>query len=67
MFEFKLKGEEQTPKGWLIAKGCDQVPDIDFNHMFAPVAKVASTWLLAAIACALDWELECFDATHAFL
>jgi hypothetical protein len=67
VFEFKIDGDDLVPKGRLVAKGFHQIPGIDFGKTFAPVAKAASIRMLAAIACREDWDLDCFDATRAFL
>ena len=56
-----------VPKARLVVQGFRKLPGIDFNKMFALVAKATLIRLLAAIACTSDWFLECFDATHAFL
>jgi hypothetical protein len=67
VFEFKLDGQNTIPKGRLVAKGFHQLPGVDYGSTFAPVAKAASVRMVAAVACLEDWELDCFDATRAFL
>jgi hypothetical protein len=67
VFEHKIEGADLIAKGRLVAKGFHQIPDIDYGKTFAPVAKTSSVRMLAAIAAKLDWELDCFDATRAFL
>lgn len=67
VFEYKVTDAGNVAKGHVVALGFNQNTGIDFNKTFAPVAKAASTRLLAAIACKEGWELDCFDATRAFL
>ena len=67
VFELKLTDGDPIPKGRLVAQGFRQLPGIDFNKTFAPVAKASSIRLLAAVACQEGWHLDCFDATRAFL
>jgi len=68
VLEFKedLKGGPVF-KVWLVAQGFSQVPGVDFSKNFAPVAKSASIRVLAVHVTVNDWELDCFDACHAFL
>jgi hypothetical protein len=54
-------------KARLVAQGFSQVPGIDFSKMFAPVAKAASIRIISALAACNNWELDAFDAKHAFL
>jgi len=54
-------------KARLVAQGFSQVPGVDYSATFAPVIKTASVRFIAALACRNDWELDTFDARHAFL
>lgn len=69
VFEFKLSTDGSPPKAKarLVAQGFSQVPFVDYDATFAPVAKAALIWLIAIFTTIHDWELECFDATRAFL
>jgi hypothetical protein len=69
VFEFKIPEENvaPTPKGRLVAQGYSQVPFVDYDSTFAPVAKSVSIRLIAVYSTIQGWHLECFDATRAFL
>jgi hypothetical protein len=56
-----------THKARLVAQGFSQIPGVDYGAMFAPVLKTASVCLISAIACKNNWDLDSFDAKHAFL
>ncbi|CAA7268821.1 unnamed protein product [Cyclocybe aegerita] len=63
--------EEMLPPGHK-AIGCCwvhefKVPFVDYDSTFAPVAKAVSIRFVAIYSALLGWDLECFDATHAFL
>jgi len=69
VFEFKLDpdGGQPTYKGRLVAQGFSQVPFVDYDATFAPVAKSVSVRFVAVHSALKGWHLECFDATRAFL
>jgi hypothetical protein len=69
VFEFKLDVDGGLPiyKARLVAQGFSQVPFVDYDAMFAPVAKSASVRFVAVHSALHGWHLECFDATQAFL
>ena len=69
MFEYKIDpdGGPVIPKARLVAQGFSQVPFVDYDATFAPVAKSVSVRFVAVYAPLNGWHLECFDATHAFL
>ena len=54
-------------KARLVAQVFSQVPGVDYGATFTPVIKPASVRLLTALACQKDWEIDMFDAKHAFL
>jgi len=54
-------------KARLVIKGYQQVPGIDFDDTFAPVAKLVSFRLLIAIAAYYGWPIEQMDVVTAFL
>ena len=51
----------------LVAQGYTQVEGIDFDEIFAPVARLESIRLLLAIACFLNIKLFQMDVKSAFL
>ena len=69
VFEYKLDpdGGPAIPKARLVAQGFSQVPFVDYDATFAPVAKSASVRFVAVHSALNGWHLECFDATRAFL
>lgn len=70
-FVFRIKrdadGSITQYKARLVAQGFTQVPGIDFNETFAPVAKLSSIRTLLALAARYDWELEQMDVKSAYL
>ena len=51
----------------LVAQGYTQVDGIDFDEMFAPVARLESIRLLFAIACHIGFKLFLIDVKSAIL
>lgn len=68
---FKTKRDEagliRKYKGRLIAKGYVQRQGIDFDEVFAPVARLESVRLLLACAAAEGWQVHYMDVKSAFL
>ncbi|KAM0863375.1 hypothetical protein ACQ4PT_044625 [Festuca glaucescens] len=68
---FKLKrdadGHVLKHKARLVAKGYAQRPGIDFDEVFAPVARLNSVGLLLAVAAQFKWEVHHMDVKTAFL
>ena len=54
-------------KARLVAKGYSQKFGIDYEEIFAPVARFDSIRILIAIAAQLDWNLHHLDVKSAFL
>ena len=54
-------------KGRVVARGFSQIPGVDYNETYAPVAQLASLRILLAIAAAYDLEIEQMDVVTAFL
>src|ERR1700678_821323 len=67
--EFKLDVDGGPPiyKARLVAQGFSQVPFIDYDATFAPVAKSASVRFIALHSALNGWHIQCFDATRAVL
>lgn len=68
---FKLKrnsdGSINKFKARLVAKGYVQRHGIDFDEVYAPVARIETIRLLINIAAAHDWEIHHLDVKTAFL
>jgi transposase InsO family protein len=68
---FKLKRDANgiilKHKARLVAKGYAQRPGIDFDEVFAPVARLDSVRLLLAVAAQFKWQVHHMDVKTAFL
>jgi hypothetical protein len=51
----------------MVAKGYVQRPNIDFDEVFAPVARLESVRLLLALAATEGWTVHHMDVKSAFL
>nr|GFA68488.1 hypothetical protein [Tanacetum cinerariifolium] len=69
MFRNKLgkNGIVSRNKGILVAQGYNQQEVIDYDETYALVARLVSTRILLAYACALDFKLFQMDVKSAFL
>ncbi|GJY64221.1 retrovirus-related pol polyprotein from transposon TNT 1-94 [Tanacetum coccineum] len=54
-------------KARLVAQGYNQQEGIDYDEIYAPVARLESIRILLGYACALDFELFQMDVKSAFL
>ena len=50
-----------------MAKGYSQVAEVDFDEIFAPVAKFITIRCILTIAAAMDWEIHQMDEKTAFM
>lgn len=68
---YKLKkdadGNILKHKARLVAKGYVQRPGIDFDEVFAPVARLDSVRLLLAVAAQFQWQVHHMDVKTTFL
>ncbi len=68
---FKIKqganGEVERYKARLVARGFTQTYGVDYNEMFAPVAKFTSIRCIFALAALEDMEIHRMDVKIAFL
>jgi len=68
---FKVKRNERGEVVWhkarLVAKGFVQREGIDFEEVFAPVARMESVRLLLALAAVRSWKVHHLDVKSAFL
>lgn len=53
-------------KARLVAKGYAQVQGVDFEEVFAPVARIATVRVLLALAAQGGWEVHHMDVKSAF-
>ncbi|GJU77038.1 ribonuclease H-like domain, reverse transcriptase, RNA-dependent DNA polymerase [Tanacetum coccineum] len=68
---YKLKrdpsGNILKHKARLIAKGYVQKPRVDFDEVFAPVARIETIRILLALASSHGWKVHHLDVKSAFL
>ena len=68
---YKVKRDELGAivkhKARLVVRGFIQREGIDFEEVFAPVARMESVRLLLALAAAKDWRVHHLDIKSAFL
>ncbi|CAI7886517.1 unnamed protein product [Closterium sp. NIES-53] len=61
------EGRLERRKTRLVMKGSQQREGIDFQEVFAHVAKAPTLWLLLAAAAVCGWKVEKMDVKMAFL
>jgi hypothetical protein len=64
VFKLKIDGRYRAR---VVAKGFTQIPDIDYDETFSPVARFESLRLLLALAALENWEIHQMDVKSAFL
>ena len=69
VFKVKLNSDGQVSKhkARLVARGFLQNQGIDYNEVFAPVARIETVTLVIAIACKNQWSLYHLDVKSEFL
>ena len=63
----KPNGEIAKYKARLVAKGFLQQPGLDFNEIYAPVARIETMKLIVALTSLRKWSLNQLDVKSAFL
>ncbi|CAJ2651499.1 unnamed protein product [Trifolium pratense] len=63
----KSKGEVERYKARLVAKGYSQRADIDYDEIFAPVARLETVRLIISLAAQNKWKIHQIDVKSAFL
>lgn len=61
------KGEVEKYKARLVAKGYSQQYGIDYNEVFAPVARWDTIRTILSLAAYKEWEVYKLDVKSAFL
>jgi hypothetical protein len=68
---FKTKKDEKgvvvKHKAMLVVKGYSQRQGVDYEEVFAPVARLETVRLLIALAAQRNWEIHHMDVKSAFL
>lgn len=62
-----LAGNVMKHKVKLVAKGYAQIQGVDYDEVFAPVARMETVRLLLALAAQGEWEVHHMDVKSAFL
>ena len=70
-WKFQNKTDEKDNvirnKAWLVAQGYSQMEGVDYDEIFAPIARMESIRILLALACQLKFKFYQMDVKAAFL
>ena len=61
------KGEVEKHKARLVAKDYSQKAGIDYDEVFAPVARLETIRLIISLATQNNWKIHQMDVKYAFL
>jgi transposase InsO family protein len=64
--KLNAQGEVERYKARFVARGDQQRPGVDYEHIFAPTASVASVRMVVALAAEHGWDLRSGDIANAF-
>ena len=68
---FRLKkdanGAVTSHRARLVVQGFSQIPGVDFDETFAPIARMMSIRTVLALAARHDWEIHQVDVKSAYL
>lgn len=69
VFKIKRNADRSISKykAWLVAKGYVQRHGIDYDEIFAPVARVETIRMVIVLAASRSWEIHHLDVKTAFL
>lgn len=65
--KYNANGSIEKRKARLVARGFSQIPGIDFQETFAPVARMSSIRAAVAVAARKGMKIEQLDITTAYL
>jgi hypothetical protein len=65
--KYVADGNIEKHKARFMARGFSQVEGIDYDAMFAPVARYASIRTVMAIVAEMGWKIHHMDVKTAFL
>ena len=65
--KYAADGSIEKHKARFVARGFSQVKGIDYDEMFAPVARYASIRTVMAIVAEMGWKIHQMDVKTAFL
>ena len=65
-YKYRADGSVEHYKAHLVAKGYTQTYGIDYQEMFAQIAKINTICVLLSLAANLNWPLQRLDV-NAFL
>ena len=65
--KYNSNGLVERYKAILVAKGFTLTLGIDYQEMFAPIARPYIVWILLSLVANLDWPFQQLDVKNAFL